>query len=109
MDRIWSPLIASERFSTIYLSKQLDEHSRDIFDSAVHSKQVAQVPLQVFKPCATRPTLTYTLNDVTVGSIAYHQAAVGTVIETMALGFEHGDATYTGSPASSPSGFKIHS
>jgi hypothetical protein len=93
LDRIWSPLIASERFSTIYLSKQLDEHSRDIFDSAVHSKQVAQVPLQVFKPCATRPT----------------QAAVGTVIETMALGFEHGDATYTGSPASSPSGFKIHS
>ncbi len=108
-----TPLGASRgrvAFSTISLTKEIDEHSPGIWQDAANGKHIGQVTMQVFKPCATTPTLIYTLDDVTVDAIQMNGPASpsGIVSETMELNFQNGNVKYSPSPSSSPTGFKIH-
>ena len=97
-------------FSTITLTKEIDEHTAGIWQTTRNGTHIGRVTIQVFKPCATTPTLTYTLDDVIVDEIQLNGPAspTGNVSETMKLHFERGDVKYSPSPSSSPSGFKIH-
>ena len=97
-------------FSTITLTKEIDEHSAGIWQATANGTHIRQVTIRVFRPCATTPTLTYTLDGVIVDAIQTNgpPSANGNVNETMQLHFERGDVKYTPSPSPNPTGLKIH-